>query len=131
MEEFIFYYKKVLLKNYFNFEGRARRKEFWMFAVANLVVSVALGIIGSFMGYVASSALSGLYSLAILVPTLGLTVRRMHDIGKSGYVILLALIPLVGVIVLLVWATQEGISGENEYGQNPKEIPEAEKDITF
>ena len=113
------WYLKVL-KQFADFNTRARRKEFWMFILFNLIASVVLGIIdGVVFG---SQILGGLYSLAIIVPSIAVGVRRLHDIGKSGWMYLIVFIPLIGIIWLIVlWAT-DGVAGENEYGANPKEV---------
>ncbi len=122
------WYIKVL-KNYANFEGRARRKEYWMFTLINVIIYIAFMILMSIIGVIfelgvtiltLSPVISGLYTLAILVPSLAVSVRRLHDIGKSGWFILISFIPIVGTIILLVWACQEGMPEANEYGENPK-----------
>ena len=120
MDEILFYYKKCL-SNFKNFDGRARRKEFWMFVVANIVVSIAISIIGAIISSWIGSILSIIYSLAILVPSIAVGIRRLHDLNKSGWFYLLVLVPLVGAIILIIWAAQPGTVGENEYGQDPKE----------
>lgn len=112
------WYVKVL-KQYVDFNGRARRKEFWMFILINFVIAVVLSGIGYL---IKTNVLSSIYSLAVLVPSIAVGVRRLHDIGKSGWLYLLILIPLVGLIVLIVFWAQDGVSGENEYGPNPKEV---------
>jgi uncharacterized membrane protein YhaH (DUF805 family) len=118
----------VLIKQYFAvfekyavFKGRARRREFWTFFFFNLVIGLALGALYRFPGlgrlfYVAS----GLFSLLILIPNIAVSVRRLHDTNRSGLWLLLGLIPLIGLIILIVWAVQEGTHGRNRYGQNPK-----------
>ena len=107
------WYLKVL-KQYVDFEGRARRQEFWMFILFNFLISIVLSFVNEY--------LSGIYSLAVLIPSLAVGARRLHDIGKSGWMQLVMLIPLVGVIWLIIlWAT-DGTAGENEYGVNPKEV---------
>jgi len=117
------WYLKVL-KNYVGFEGRARRKEYWMFVLFSLIVSIAIAIVDAIMGTSRSLAglglLGGLYSLAVLVPSIALGARRLHDIGKSGWWQLIALIPILGWIVLIVWAVTEGTRGSNAYGEDPK-----------
>ncbi|RUS47311.1 DUF805 domain-containing protein [Cohnella sp. AR92] len=110
------WYLKVL-KNYAVFSGRARRKEFWMFLLINFIIGLALAIIGSITG--TGRALQDLYSLAILIPNLAVSVRRLHDIGRSGWWLLIGLIPLIGAIVLLVfWCTDS--DADNDHGPNPK-----------
>lgn len=106
--------KSVITKNYVNFQGRATRAEFWYFFLFNFVVSFILGLLGR-----AGSTLSSIWSLAILLPQLGLGVRRLHDIGKNGWLMLLSLIPIVGWIILIVWWAKEGDPNENQYGPVP------------
>lgn len=110
--------KSVILKNYVNFEGRANRAEFWWFFLFNVIVSIVLNLFGPKVGGI----LSGIWSLAILLPTLGVGARRLHDINKSGWLLLLALIPLVGQIILIIWWAKEGDPTENQYGPVPEDI---------
>lgn len=125
------WYLKVL-KQYADFSGRARRTEFWMFTLINVLISVVLGIVDSAIGttiaynngvvsFTTFGLLGGLYSLAVLIPSLAVTVRRLHDIDRSGWWILIGLIPLVGAIVLLVFACLEGTRGPNRHGMDPKQ----------
>jgi uncharacterized membrane protein YhaH (DUF805 family) len=114
------YYLDVL-KNYAKFDGRARRKEYWMFFLFNVIASILFYAIGSVIGI---DVLGMLYSLAVLVPGIAVSVRRMHDIGKSGWMVLVGLIPLIGGIWLLILTVTEGESGENEYGADPKQMGE-------
>ena len=108
-------------KKYAVFSGRARRKEYWMFALFNVLISLAIGIVLAIVGAVqAASVIQGLYQLAILIPGLAVCARRLHDIGKSGWWMLIALIPLVGFIVLLVFLCTDSQPDENDYGPNPK-----------
>lgn len=113
--------KSVILKNYVNFEGRATRPEFWWFFLFNFIVGIILSLFGSKVGTV----LSGIWSLAILLPQLGLGARRLHDINKSGWLLLLAFIPVVGIILLIYWWAQPGDATENQYGPVP-ETPKSE-----
>ncbi|MEU9453789.1 DUF805 domain-containing protein [Streptomyces sp. NPDC048277] len=106
-----------VLKKYAVFSGRARRQEYWMFFLFNVIISIVLAVVGRVIGF---SALGALYSLAVFLPGLGVAVRRLHDIGRSGWAILIALIPLVGTIILIVWLASEGKPEENQYGPNPK-----------
>ncbi|MEK3884626.1 DUF805 domain-containing protein [Paenibacillus sp. PL2-23] len=112
------WYLKVI-KNYVGFTGRARRKEYWMFVLFNIIISVALSIIEMIAGM--PSILTWLYSLAIFLPSLAVLVRRLHDTGRSGWWVLIGLIPLVGFIILLVFACMEG-EGDNQYGPDPKQF---------
>ncbi len=118
------YYLDVL-KKYAVFSGRAARKEYWMFVLFNIVISVVLSIIDRFIGtstlLLGSGLLSGIYSLAILCPGIAVSMRRLHDIGKSGWWVLIGLVPLVGAIVLIVFAAMDSQPGDNQYGPNPKE----------
>ena len=106
------WYKKVVFQNYANFEGRARRSEYWYFALLNAIISVlltnVLGLISPSLAYVGTA-----YSLAVLVPSIAVGIRRMHDVGKSGWFIL---IPIYNIIL----ACTEGEQGPNEYGADPK-----------
>lgn len=115
-----------VLKNYANFSGRARRKEYWMFALFNLIFIILAAIIDNVLGTTVRHMPYGLfyylYSLAILIPALAVGVRRLHDVGKSGWFFLIALIPLIGGIWLLILACSDGVPGANEYGSNPKEF---------
>jgi len=111
-----------VLKKYAVFTGRARRKEFWMFFLFNLIIGVVLGgILGRIPGIGGLfRVISSLYSLGVLVPGLAVGVRRLHDTNRSGLLLLLGLIPLVGIIILIVFWVQEGTPKENQYGPNPK-----------
>ncbi|MER7518447.1 DUF805 domain-containing protein [Streptomyces sp. NPDC126499] len=107
-------------KKYAVFSGRARRKEFWMFQLFNIIVSIVLSIIDQALGI---QLLSLIYVLAVLIPSLALSVRRLHDTGRSGWWILIGLIPLVGFIILLVFYCSEGDQAQNAHGPNPKLAP--------
>jgi uncharacterized membrane protein YhaH (DUF805 family) len=116
------WYLKVL-RNYFNFEGRARRKEYWMFVLFNLIAGVVLAIVDSVLHTRTASGIGivgSLYSLAVLVPSIAVGARRLHDIGRSGWWQLVGLIPVLGWIVMIVWAATEGDSGSNRFGPDPK-----------
>lgn len=118
------YFKETLTENYTNFEGRARRKEYWSFQLVSFIISLVLsGILMAINPEL--SMIANIYSLAVLVPSLGIAVRRLHDVGKSGWFLLIALIPLIGAIWLLVLFFTDGEAGSNEYGPNPK-TPESE-----
>ena len=105
-------------KNAFVYSGRARRSEYWYFVLGNFIVALILSILAGVL-YVLSF-LSGLYSFAVIFPTIALSVRRLHDISKSGWFYLFILIPLVGWIFILVWACTDSTPGPNQYGPNPK-----------
>jgi uncharacterized membrane protein YhaH (DUF805 family) len=112
-----------VLKKYTQFEGRARRTEYWMFFLFNFIISIVLSLLERVLGL--TMVLSAIYSLAVLLPALAVSVRRLHDTNRSGWLLLLAFIPIIGFIVLLVFALQEGQAGPNQYGPNPKAAPAA------
>lgn len=102
-----------VLRKYAVFSGRARRKEYWMFVLFNIIIGTVLSFFSDYLYY--------LYGLAVLIPGLAVAVRRLHDMGKSGWWILIGLIPIIGWIWLIVLLATDGQPGENEYGLNPKE----------
>ena len=109
----------AVLKNYVGFEGRARRQEFWMYALINFIIAVVLYLIGLAIG---TQIIYYLYALAVLLPGLAVAVRRLHDTDKSGWWVLLGIIPIVGAIILIVFTATEGTRGPNQYGQDPKAV---------
>lgn len=114
-----------VLKKYAVFSGRARRKEYWYFTLFNIIISIVLGVIdgvtGSFSAEAGIGLLGGVFTLAVLIPGIAVSVRRLHDTERSGWWLLIALIPLIGAIVLLVFMVQDSKPGQNQYGENPKE----------
>ena len=118
------YYLEAFRK-YAVFGGRARRAEFWYFVLFNFIVAAVLALIGGLIGAAVGNGyagiLSGIYGLAVIIPTLALWVRRLHDIDRTGWWVLINLIPLVGPIVLLVFALTPGAPGSNQYGPDPKQ----------
>jgi uncharacterized membrane protein YhaH (DUF805 family) len=118
------YYLEAL-KKYAVFSGRSRRMEFWYFVLFNIIVAVVLALIDTLLGTTTGVSsfglLSGIYSLAVLIPTLAVIVRRLHDIDRTGWWILINLIPLIGTIVLLVFELTPGTPGSNRYGPDPKQ----------
>ena len=109
---------KSVFSQYAGFSGRARRSEYWYFVLFNFIVSFVLGLLGQAASIF--SILSGIVSLALLVPGLAVAIRRLHDIGKSGWYLLFVLIPLVGSIILIIWCCKDSDPGDNAYGPNPK-----------
>lgn len=115
----------AVLKKYAVFSGRASRKEYWMFVLFNFI----FGIVAMILDNVLQVAIGGsgygllytLYCLAVFIPSLAVSVRRLHDIGKSGWWLLISLIPIIGQIWLLILMLTDSDVGENEYGPNPKE----------
>jgi uncharacterized membrane protein YhaH (DUF805 family) len=129
------WWKKVVFKNYANFQGRARRSEYWYYALFNVILILPLyviAMIGLVSEITALSIVGGLGYIVILlgtfIPSLAAVVRRLHDVGRSGWYYFIALIPIAGVIILIVWLFTEGNRGANEYGDDPKNpgIPELE-----
>jgi uncharacterized membrane protein YhaH (DUF805 family) len=113
------WYLKVL-RQYVDFAGRARRKEYWMFTLVNVIIALVLAILDN----VLTTGILGLvYSLAVLLPSLAVGVRRLHDTGRSGWWLLISLIPLIGAIVLVVFFATDGEPQPNAYGPDPKAIP--------
>ena len=119
------YYLHVL-KNYAVFTGRARRKEFWMFTLINLLITMGASALDMALNLNMVTGEFGvvqlLYTLFILVPSLAVTVRRLHDVGKSGWFYFIILIPLGGAIWLFVLFCTDSDNGPNKYGENPKQI---------
>ncbi len=111
------------LSNYVGFTGRANRSEYWFFTLFNVLFSLALLFgdiaIGTFDEQSGAGVLSSLYGLAVLLPGLAVTTRRLHDTNKTGWYLLLGLIPCIGAIILLVFLVQEGTAGPNDYGSDP------------
>ncbi len=120
------WYLKVL-KQYADFNGRARRKEYWMFFLINMIISYALAFFPLLIDLPELAIVSTLYSLALFLPSIAVGVRRLHDVGKSGWFFLIVLIPLIGAIWLLVLFCTDGDQGPNKWGVNPK-IPNTELD---
>lgn len=112
------------LRKYAVFQGRARRAEYWLFYLLVIVIAVILGAADGVTGTVSPQAglglLSGIFSLAILVPSLALSFRRLHDTNRSAWWLLIALIPLIGGLVLFVFTCLPGTKGPNRYGDDPK-----------
>jgi uncharacterized membrane protein YhaH (DUF805 family) len=108
-----------VLKNYTGFAGRARRTEYWMFVLVNFIIELVLYILA--IAVHPLIFLIFLYGLAVLVPTLAVASRRLHDINMSFWWILLGLIPLIGGIILLVFACMPGTQGPNNFGPDPKQ----------
>ena len=108
----------AVLKKYAVFSGRARRKEYWMFFLFNIIIELVLGGIEALAG--GSGVLGGIYGLAVLIPGIAVAARRLHDTDRSGWWLLIGLLPLIGAIVLLVFMVQDSQPGANQYGPNPK-----------
>ncbi|MBC7866529.1 MAG: DUF805 domain-containing protein [Gloeobacteraceae cyanobacterium ES-bin-316] len=130
------WWKKVVLKNYANFTGRARRAEYWYFVLANVILVLPFYFVGMLGIGTDNSGLSilgisvyGVILLGTFVPTLAVSVRRLHDINRSGWFYFIGLIPLIGSIIILVWFFTDGNRFTNNYGADPKNTDEVEFDF--
>lgn len=103
-----------VLKNYVTFTGRANRPEYWYFVLVNFIVSLLIGIVSVM---VHSPVISNIYSLAVFLPSLAVSVRRLHDTDRSGWWLLISLVPFIGFIVLIVAFVQKGTEKENRFGK--------------
>lgn len=124
------------LKRYADFQGRSRRKEYWMFALGVIIVYIVLAVVGGMLlgagsavsgsddvgGLLSSPVfiLIGIFALAILIPSIAVQVRRFHDQDKSGWFVLLGLIPYLGGLIIIVFMCLEGTRGPNRFGPDPK-----------
>lgn len=121
------WYLKVL-KNYAGFEGRARRTEYWIYILVDFLITIGLIFLSSLLNSISEGlGLLGFilyltYILATFLPTLAVVIRRLHDINKSGWMMLVALIPIIGIIWLIILLATEGEYGANGYGDDPKNI---------
>jgi uncharacterized membrane protein YhaH (DUF805 family) len=102
-----------VLKNYAAFDGRAGREEFWQFTVLNIIISIAL--------FVANNELWAVYAVAILIPSIAVSVRRLHDTDRSGWWVVIVIVP-VFLIVYFYLMLQDSKPGDNQYGFNPKDV---------
>lgn len=116
----------TVLKKYAVFSGRARRKEYWMFALFNGLILLILGLIDKYFGLydheIGIGLIGTIYTFAVLLPSIGVTIRRLHDIGRSGWWLLIALIPFIGILVLIIFNIFDSEPGTNKYGDNPKGV---------
>lgn len=120
------WYIDVVKNKYATFEGRASRKELWYFILVNIIIGIGLSFIdaltGTFNSDIGMGLLSGIYTVAIIIPSIAVQVRRLHDTNLSGFWFLLCLIPFVGGIALIILYVRDSTPGENKYGPNPKTI---------
>jgi uncharacterized membrane protein YhaH (DUF805 family) len=115
----------MAMKNFLQFSGRSRRSEYWYFVLFYVPIHFVFAFIDISLGWVRTGSgigpLSGLLTLVMFLPNLALSIRRLHDTGRSGWWILIGFVPIVGVIALIVFYATEGEAGTNAYGPNPKE----------
>ncbi|WP_310558976.1 DUF805 domain-containing protein [Flavobacterium sp.] len=118
------WYKKVVFENYANFNGRARRSEYWYYILANLIILIVAAVIDSVTGLnfepLPYGIIYSIYAIATFLPGIAVAIRRLHDVGKSGWFLLILFFPLIGSIWLLILACREGDQGTNQYGPDPK-----------
>lgn len=109
-----------VLTQFNNFHGRARRSEYWYYLLFECVIDFGLSALGNMTGIRIFTIVMYLFNLALLVPGLALCFRRMHDTGKSAWLLLPALIPVAGQVFMMLWFLKDSEPGENMYGPNPK-----------
>ena len=130
------WYLKVMRDNYANFSGRARRKEYWMFTLFFFLITVVIYFLFALLAFFMAGDLINLmniewvpvvlgfstiiYFLIHLIPSIAVTVRRLHDTGKSGWLYLLTIIPYIGSLIIFIFTVIEGDKGDNKYGPDPK-----------
>jgi uncharacterized membrane protein YhaH (DUF805 family) len=119
------WYKKVVFENYASFSGRAGRSEYWYFVLMNSIIAIIAMVLDSVTGLAFGNMgygpLYSLYALATFIPGTTVLVRRLHDVGKSGWFFFIVLIPIIGAIWLVVLFCTEGEKGSNQYGPDPKD----------
>jgi len=116
------WYLKVI-NSYFDFNGRARRKVNWMFVLINSIISIVSFYLDNILGTAFAIGYGPIYigyGLAVLIPSIAVAIRRLHDVGKSGWMYLLIILPIIGPIWLIILFVTEGELGENQFGPNPK-----------
>ena len=113
---------KLFWSRFADFSGRSRRKDFWIPGILHGVIVNILGVIDSMI--IGMPILASIISLILIIPSLAVWIRRLHDIGRSGWFLLIVLIPVVGVIILLIFMAKDSQPGQNKYGPNPKGVGE-------
>jgi uncharacterized membrane protein YhaH (DUF805 family) len=120
-----------VIRKYAVFNGRAARPEFWWFVLYNLIIAAVINLVaGIIFGRSSGQVVSDLYSLAVLLPSLGVGIRRLHDTNRTGWWYLLVFIPVIGWIVLIVFLAMASDPGSNNYGPNPQN-PDPEPALHF
>jgi len=115
-----------VLKKYAVFNGRASRSEYWWFVLMNIIISFVIGFVEGLLGIITETGLgpiSMVYALAILLPAIGVSIRRLHDTGRTGWWLLLSFVPIIGFLVLIVFYILDSEPGANEYGEPVKGLP--------
>ena len=130
MEQFNTYFIDTIKNRYAKFDGRATRSEYWYFVLFYFIISIVAAVLDTFvinpmLGATPEEAAAGgflqvIMALALLIPSIALGIRRLHDIGKSGWWLLIGFIPIIGLLVLIYFYVQDSQAGSNLYGLNPK-----------
>ncbi len=125
-------FRRIVTTQYFDFNGRTRRQVFWYYVLAYIVIYIAVSIVESIFfgaivmpygyGFYRPQPLTGLLTLALLLPSLGIAARRLHDTDRSAWWLLVGIIPIAGWLVLLYWYVQPGTVGSNQFGPDPKGV---------
>jgi len=113
------WYIDALKKKYADFTGRARRTEYWMFVLFSIIIMVGIAIVDAL---ITGGLLGIIYALAILIPSIAIAVRRLHDTNRSGWWVLITLVPFIGPLILIYFLVLDSQPGDNEYGPNPKAV---------
>lgn len=116
------YFKKVLTEDYANFRGRARRSEYWYYMLFNCILAFILGFFSPIFGDTLGFIIILIYLLVIIIPSIAVTVRRLHDMGQSGWLYFINLIPILGFIAIAILCCFDSQPGTNKWGPNPKEM---------
>ena len=114
-------WKRVVLERFAQFSGRAGRAEYWWFVLASAIVGIVLALLGRVT--VVFAIVYAVYALAVLIPTIAVSIRRLHDVDRTGWWLLIGLIPLVGAIVLIIFHATAGNPAPNAYGPTPDPLP--------
>ena len=124
MDDFKKYFEEYyisVLKKYSVFTGRSRRKEYWMFVLFHFIICTIVSILSSIRGIgIIFYILLLVYCIAVILPAIAVGIRRLHDTDRSGWWLLICLVPIIGAIILIVFTVQEGTKGDNQYGPDPK-----------
>lgn len=113
-----------VISQYVGFTGRARRSEYWYYLLFTFCVDSVLALLAKMTGQEMFNVMLSLFNLGLFLPGLAVSIRRMHDTGKSGWFVLISLLPVVGSILLNLWFLRDSEPGTNKYGPNPKETYE-------
>ena len=118
---------KICFNKYVDFKGRARRSEYWFFYLFTIISSLVLGFMEGLIGIFPNTdqaVLANIFSLLVIIPSIAVGVRRLHDTNHSGWWYLLIIIPIIGWIIILIWLCKNSDEGDNRFGSNPKYIDE-------